>query len=66
MLGSQIQQGWSYLASGWAPLLAQNKLTRLGRKQGITIGFFHGREGTVGRGGGPSYEERYVATCGTC
>ena len=66
MLGySDANKEGGYLASGWALYLAQNKLTRLGREEGITISFFHGRGGTVGRGGGPSYEAIMSQPIGT-
>ena len=66
MLGySDSNKDGGYLASGWALYLAQNKLTRLGREEGITIIFFHGRGGTVGRGGGPSYEAIMSQPIGT-
>ena len=66
MLGySDSNKDGGYLASGWALYLAQNKLTRLGREEGITISFFHGRGGTVGRGGGPSYEAIMSQPIGT-
>lgn len=66
MLGySDSNKDGGYLASGWALYLAQNKLTRLGKQEGITISFFHGRGGTVGRGGGPSYEAIMSQPIGT-
>ena len=66
MLGySDSNKDGGYLASGWALYLAQNKLTRLAREEGITISFFHGRGGTVGRGGGPSYEAIMSQPIGT-
>ena len=66
MLGySDSNKDGGYLASGWALYLSQNKLTRLGREEGITISFFHGRGGTVGRGGGPSYEAIMSQPIGT-
>ena len=35
---------------------AQQELSSLGEKHNIKVTFFHGRGGTVGRGGGPSYD----------
>ncbi|MEX2805121.1 phosphoenolpyruvate carboxylase [Streptococcus sp. H31] len=57
MLGySDSNKDGGYLSSGWTLYKAQNELTRIGEKYGVKITFFHGRGGTVGRGGGPSYE----------
>ncbi|MGT2928960.1 phosphoenolpyruvate carboxylase [Streptococcus dentasini] len=57
MLGySDSNKDGGYLASGWTLYKAQNALTKIGEDHGIKITFFHGRGGTVGRGGGPSYE----------
>ncbi|WP_236563041.1 phosphoenolpyruvate carboxylase [Streptococcus halichoeri] len=57
MLGySDSNKDGGYLASGWTLYKAQNDLTQIGEKHGIKITFFHGRGGTVGRGGGPSYD----------
>ena len=40
------------LASSWALYEAQEELARLFREAGITLVLFHGRGGSVGRGGG--------------
>ena len=57
MLGySDSNKDGGYLSSGWSLYKAQQELSSLGEKYGIKITFFHGRGGTVGRGGGPSYD----------
>ncbi|MGT2666930.1 phosphoenolpyruvate carboxylase [Streptococcus rifensis] len=57
MLGySDSNKDGGYLASGWTLYKAQLDLTRIGDQFGVNITFFHGRGGTVGRGGGPSYD----------
>lgn len=57
MLGySDSNKDGGYLSSGWTLYKAQNELTQIGEEYGVKITFFHGRGGTVGRGGGPSYE----------
>ncbi|MGT2935817.1 phosphoenolpyruvate carboxylase [Streptococcus castoreus] len=57
MLGySDSNKDGGYLASGWTLYKAQNELTAIGEENGVKITFFHGRGGTVGRGGGPSYD----------
>ena len=57
MLGySDSNKDGGYLSSGLSLYKAQQDLSSLGNKHGIKITFFHGRGGTVGRGGGPSYD----------
>ena len=57
MLGySDSNKDGGYLSSVWTLYKAQNELTRIGSERGIKVTFIHGRGGTVGRGGGPSYE----------
>ena len=57
MLGySDSNKDGGYLSSGWTLYKAQNELTKIGQENGVNITFFHGRGGTVGRGGGPSYD----------
>ena len=53
---SDSNKDGGYLSSGWSLYKAQQDLSSLGNKHGIKITFFHGRGGTVGRGGGPSYD----------
>jgi phosphoenolpyruvate carboxylase len=44
------------LASSWSLYEAQKKITNLTTARGIEIRLFHGRGGTIGRGGGPTHE----------
>ena len=44
------------LASSWNLYGAQRRITELAREKGIDIRLFHGRGGTIGRGGGPTHE----------
>ncbi|MBR7887367.1 phosphoenolpyruvate carboxylase [Marinomonas sp. A79] len=43
------------IAATWGQYRAQEALTRLCQKHGIHLTLFHGRGGTVGRGGGPAH-----------
>ena len=57
MLGySDSNKDGGYLSSCWTLYKAQQQLTAIGDKFGVKITFYHGRGGTVGRGGGPTYE----------
>ena len=42
-------------AASWAQYCAQEKLSSVANKHKIKLNFFHGRGGSVGRGGGPVY-----------
>ena len=42
-------------AASWAQYCAQEKLCSVANKYKIKLNFFHGRGGSVGRGGGPVY-----------
>jgi phosphoenolpyruvate carboxylase len=44
------------LASSWNLYNAQKQVTRLAEEQGIQCRLFHGRGGTIGRGGGPTHD----------
>lgn len=57
MLGySDSNKDGGYLAANWALYRAELDLVELAREQGIRLRLFHGRGGTVGRGGGRSYD----------
>ena len=43
------------LAAAWGQFKAQEALTQLCKDHGVHLTLFHGRGGTVGRGGGPSH-----------
>lgn len=53
------------LASSWNLYGAQRRITELAKEKGIDIRLFHGRGGTIGRGGGPTHEAIVAQPFGT-
>lgn len=57
MLGySDSNKDGGYVTSQWALYQAEVKIAKLSADNAVTIRLFHGRGGSVGRGGGPSFE----------
>jgi phosphoenolpyruvate carboxylase len=55
MIGySDSNKDGGFASSNWELAKAQSKLTKLGEESGIPIAFFHGRGGSVSRGGAPT------------
>ncbi len=53
------------VSSSWNLYNAQKSITRLAQERGVETRLFHGRGGTLGRGGGPTHESIIAQPPGT-
>jgi phosphoenolpyruvate carboxylase len=66
MIGySDSNKDGGYLTAHWELAKAQGDLTRVGREHGVTIAFFHGRGGSLSRGGAPTGRAIAAAPAGS-
>ncbi len=55
MIGySDSNKDGGYVTANWSLYQAQEQITKVSQEQGIALTIFHGRGGTIARGGGPA------------
>lgn len=65
MLGySDSNKDCGYLTANWALFLAQETISEVCKKRGLGLTLFHGRGGSIARGGGPAAKAILAQPCG--
>jgi phosphoenolpyruvate carboxylase len=65
MLGySDSNKDCGYLTANWALFQAQETISKVCRSQGLGLTLFHGRGGSIARGGGPAAKAILAQPCG--
>jgi phosphoenolpyruvate carboxylase len=65
MLGySDSNKDCGYLTANWALFQAQETISRVCRSHGLGLTLFHGRGGSIARGGGPAAKAILAQPCG--
>jgi len=65
MLGySDSNKDCGYLTANWALFQAQETIADVCKKRGLTFTLFHGRGGSIARGGGPAAKAILAQPCG--
>ena len=49
------------IAASWAQYISQEAMVNVGKRHGVNLTFFHGKGGTVGRGGNPAIFKAILA-----
>ncbi len=54
-----------FMSANWAQYRAQEQLTEIAQKHGIQLTLFHGRGGSISRGGAPTHQALYAQPPGS-
>ena len=67
MIGySDSNKDGGYVTANWSLYQAQEKITKVSQEHGIALTIFHGRGGTIARGGGPANRAIPRTAAGKC